>query len=98
MIYWGMAELTPKQIEAALPRLKHWTKQGATLRRTYRFRDFAAAIAFVNRVAALAETAAHHPDIDIRWNQVTLTLTSHDAGGLTNKDFDLAQQLDAVAR
>jgi len=51
----------------------------------------------VNAVAALAEQAWHHPDIDIRWNKVTLTLTTHDAGGLTQKDFDLARQLDQLS-
>jgi len=62
-------------------------KEGATIARTYQFKDFPAAIQFVNAVAALAEQAWHHPDIDIRWNRVTLALTTHDAGGLTEKDL-----------
>ena len=52
---------------------------------------------FVNAVAALAEQAQHHPEVDIRWNRVTLALTTHDVGGLTAKDFALARQCDAVA-
>ena len=59
-----------------------------------RFRDFREALAFVNRVGGLAEAAGHHPDIDIRYNTVTLALTTHDAGGLSAKDFDLARAID----
>ena len=62
--------------------------------RTFKFDDFVAALDFVNRVGKLAEKAGHHPDIDIRYNKVRLALISHDAGGLTNKDFELAGQTD----
>jgi 4a-hydroxytetrahydrobiopterin dehydratase len=72
-----------------------WERAGAEIRRTYRFRDFREALAFVNRVGDLAERAGHHPDIDIRYNVVTLALTTHDAGGLTAKDFELALSIDA---
>lgn len=65
--------------------------------RTFQFKDFPAAVKFVNAAAKLAEQAWHHPDIDIRWNMVTLTLTTHDAGGLTEKDFALARQFDALS-
>lgn len=92
-----MAELTPKQIKAALPSVQDWCKQSASITRTCEFKDFVAAMKFVNKVARVAEAAAHHPDIDVRWNKVTLTLTTHSAGGLTQQDFDLAQQLDALA-
>ena len=61
------------------------------------YKDFHAAIKFVNAVAGLAAQAWHHPDIDIRWNKVALTLTTHDAGGLTRKDFALARQFDRLA-
>ncbi len=60
------------------------------------FPDFAAALAFVNRVGTAAEQAGHHPDIDIRYNRVRLALVSHDAGGLTEKDFALAATIDAL--
>jgi 4a-hydroxytetrahydrobiopterin dehydratase len=93
-----MATLSPKQIRDALPRVKQWNHHPASIRRTYKFKDFPAAMAFVNRVAQAAEAAWHHPDIDIRWNQVTLTLTTHDEGGLTKKDFDLAKAIDALTK
>ena len=73
-----------------------WKKRGATITRTFEFKDFPAAIKFVNAVAKLAEKAWHHPDIDIRWNKVTLTLTTHDAGGLTERDFSLAKKFDQI--
>ena len=85
-----MEKLSIKKIKTALATVPDWKKKGRTIVRTYQFKDFPAAIKFVNAVAKLAEQAWHHPDIDIRWNQVTLTLTTHDAGGLTKKDFDLA--------
>ena len=65
------------------------------IRKEYRHADFTAAMAFVNRVAGLAEAADHHPDILINYDRVTLTLTSHDAGGLTERDFRLAAGIDA---
>jgi 4a-hydroxytetrahydrobiopterin dehydratase len=92
-----MPELNPNQIKTALRRTRQWRKRSAAISRAYKFKDFPAAVAFVNKVAAAAEKAWHHPDIDIRWNQVTLTLTTHDAGGLTKKDFALAAQFDALS-
>jgi len=89
-----MPKLTATQIRAALPKVRRWQKKGSVIHRTYQLKDFPAAIKFVNAVARLAEKAWHHPDIDIRWNQVTLRLTTHDAGGLTEKDFDLAGKFD----
>ena len=91
-----MAKLTPEQIKAALPTVKDWKKQGASIARTCQFKDFVAAMKFVNTVAKLGEKAQHHPDIDIRWNKVTLTLATHSEGGLTQKDFDLAKKIDAL--
>lgn len=92
-----MPELTPDKVKAALANVPQWKKHAATISRTYQFKDFPAAIKFVNAVADLAEKAWHHPDLDIRWNKVTLTLTTHDQGGLTEKDFDLAKQFDGLA-
>jgi 4a-hydroxytetrahydrobiopterin dehydratase len=92
-----MAKLTPSQIKAALPGVRQWKKKGGTITRTYQFKDFPAAIKFVNAVARLAEKAGHHPDIDIRWNKVALALSTHDQGGLTEKDFALAAQCDRLA-
>jgi 4a-hydroxytetrahydrobiopterin dehydratase len=92
-----MAKLAPKQIKTALVAVKDWKKKGASITRTYKFKDFVAAMDFVNKVAKAAEKANHHPDIDIRWNKVTLTLATHSEGGLTQKDFDLAKKIDTMA-
>ena len=88
-----MSRLDEADVSAALRRTPGWERAGGELRRTYRFRDFREALAFVNRVGGLAEAAGHHPDIDIRYNAVTLVLTTHDAGGLTSKDFELARAI-----
>jgi 4a-hydroxytetrahydrobiopterin dehydratase len=73
-----------------------WQRDGGAIVRVVRRPDFAEAMAAVNQIAALAEAANHHPDIDIRWNTVTLRLTTHDAGGLTDQDLDLAGRIDAA--
>lgn len=92
-----MPKLDEAKIATALVAVPQWTRQGETIARTFQFKDFPAAMKFVNAVANVAEEAWHHPDIDIRWNKVTLTLTTHDAGGLTQKDFDLAKKFDALS-
>lgn len=92
-----MKKLSTTEIKTALATVPDWKKKGAVIARTYEFTDFVAAIKFVNAVAKAAEKANHHPDIDIRWNKVTLALTTHDAGGLTQKDFELAAKSDALA-
>lgn len=89
-----MAKLNAARIKTALASVPDWNQRGSTIVRTFPFKDFPAAIKFVNAVARIAEKAWHHPDIDIRWNKVTLTLTTHDTGGLTEKDFALARQFD----
>ncbi|MEW6304066.1 MAG: 4a-hydroxytetrahydrobiopterin dehydratase [Verrucomicrobiota bacterium] len=92
-----MAKLTAAEIKAAFKSVPAWKKKGATIQRTYAFKDFVVAMRFVNAVAKIAEKQWHHPDIDIRWNKVTLTLTTHDQGGLTQKDFTVAAKCDARA-
>ena len=89
-----MTRLDEPGVAAALRATPGWERAGSEIRRVYRFTDFRAALAFVNRVGALAEAAGHHPDIDIRYNAVMLALTTHDAGGLTSKDFELARAID----
>ena len=75
-----------------------WTlADGKALERTYRFKDFDEAIAFLARVAALAEAVDHHPEFTSVWNRVDFRLTTHDAGGVTQRDVDLAQAIDALA-
>jgi 4a-hydroxytetrahydrobiopterin dehydratase len=90
-----MALLTETEIQERLGRLPGWERRGNEIRRTWSFADFAGSMAFVNRVAELAETADHHPDIDIRYSKVTLVLSTHSAGGLTARDFDLAEAIGA---
>lgn len=89
--------LTETTLQAALALRQGWSLEGGMLVRTFTFSDFLAAIRFVNAVAEVAEAADHHPDIDIRYNKVTLALTTHDSGGLTEKDFALAAQADTIA-
>jgi 4a-hydroxytetrahydrobiopterin dehydratase len=91
-----MEKLNTSQIKQALGSVSDWKKKGSAITRTFQFKDFPAAIKFVNSIARLAEKAGHHPDIDIRWNKVTLTLSTHDANGLTSKDFDLAKKFDQL--
>ncbi len=86
-------KLTGVQIEDGLKELPGWELKEGTLTRLYKFKNFLEAMAFVNRVAGLAEEADHHPDILIRYNKVTLTLVTHSAGGLTEKDFHLAREI-----
>ena len=89
-----MPALTAKQVCLHLKAVPNWSKRAKTILRTFKFEGFLNSIAFVNRIARRAQRLNHHPDIDIRFNQVTLTLTTHDAGGLTEKDFALARQSD----
>jgi 4a-hydroxytetrahydrobiopterin dehydratase len=89
--------LTANQRTALLADHPAWSVSGEVLERTISFRDFAEAIGFVNRVAIAAEAADHHPDIDIRWNRVTLRLTTHSVGALTGLDRALAEQIDALS-
>jgi 4a-hydroxytetrahydrobiopterin dehydratase len=74
----------------------HWTREGDELTTTVKLHDFAAALAFVNAVGAVAEAANHHPDIDIRWNKVRLVLATHDSGGITLLDLALAGAIDRL--
>lgn len=91
-----MAFLSPQQVEARLAQLPGWQMGAAELIRSFAFADFRAALGFVNQVGELAEAAGHHPDIEIRYNRVRLVLTTHDAGGLTEKDFDLAGKISGL--
>ena len=91
-----MAELLSDiAIQRELQTLSGWSRRGDVLTKLYQFRTFMDAIAFVNRVAESAEEANHHPDIDIRYSKVTLTLSTHDSGGITQADIDLARAIDS---
>ena len=90
-------KLTETEIASSLLIVPEWRiDSDSLLRRTFVFPGFLAAISFVNRVAEAAERADHHPDIDVRWNKVTLALTTHDSGGLTANDFALAKEADGL--
>ena len=89
--------LTEAEIIARLAQVPAWSRSGAQIERTFKFANFVEAMQFVNRVAEIAEVRNHHPDITIRWNKVTLVLSTHSAGGLTEKDFAAAAEFDQAA-
>jgi 4a-hydroxytetrahydrobiopterin dehydratase len=89
-----MALSTKKEISAGLKSAKGWKREEDEIVRTFVFEDFARSMGFVQSVALMAEKMNHHPDIDIRWNKVTLRLSTHSDGGLTAKDFRLAAQIN----
>ena len=91
-----MALLTTKEIRHALLDLKGWNLERKEIRRKFEFADFNRAMGFVNSVALYAERANHHPDIDIRWNKITLSLSTHSEGGITRKDLSLAKKIDSL--
>ncbi|HLM17196.1 MAG TPA: 4a-hydroxytetrahydrobiopterin dehydratase [Acidimicrobiia bacterium] len=87
--------LDDDQITTRLGTLQGWVREGVEIVKTFELPTFPDAITFVTRVAERAEAANHHPDIDIRWRNVRIALTTHDAGGLTDLDFDLATEIEA---
>ena len=93
-----MDKLSESEIKSALETLPDWSEVGGEIQRTYQFSDFVASMAFVQKVADYAERVQHHPDIMIRYNKVTLTVSTHDAGGITRKDMDLAKVSDGFAK
>jgi len=88
--------LPDAEIEIRLQEISQWSRTGKAISRTWKFRDFPEALRFINKVGELAESMNHHPDIYNSWATVTLTLTTHDRGGLTNLDFELAKKIDAL--
>lgn len=91
-----MAVLTDTEIQQALTSLNGWQRHGTAIQRVFRFPDFKAAMKFVNKVAETAEQANHHPDIDIRYNTITLALVSHDSGGVTQRDVRMAETINKI--
>jgi 4a-hydroxytetrahydrobiopterin dehydratase len=89
-------KLQRQQVAEALQKLGHWTLQGDQIERLFTFETFVDSMIFVNKVAELAEEEQHHPEIRIIYNRVTLALTTHDAGGLTQKDFQMAHRIDSL--
>ena len=89
--------LAPEALEAALAAVPGWERSGGEIRRTFTLPSFTAALTFAAAVGHLAERAGHHPDILIQYRRVTFTLSTHDAGGLTDKDLALAGEINALA-
>jgi 4a-hydroxytetrahydrobiopterin dehydratase len=83
-------------IQRDLGSLSGWARRGTAIVKTYQFKTFPDGIAFVARVAEAAEAAGHHPDIDIRYTKIICSLSTHDSGGITQKDLDLARAMDSV--
>lgn len=92
-----MPKLSESEIASALEGLSGWSREGDEISKTFDCGTFPGAIAFVVRVGFLAEAANHHPDLDVRWKRVRVALTTHDSGGLTANDTDLARQIEEVA-
>jgi 4a-hydroxytetrahydrobiopterin dehydratase len=88
--------LKSERIQKAILKVPAWKLEGDAITRTFELPSFRAALAFVQFVGELAEAHDHHPDIDVRYSKVRLTLTTHSAGGLTEKDFDLARLIDGA--
>jgi 4a-hydroxytetrahydrobiopterin dehydratase len=91
-----MALLSDKEIDATLEDLAGWERVGETIRKTFRLRDFVDAVRFVDRLVEPAEEMGHHPDVEISWNRVAISLTTHSRGGLTPADFELARRIEAL--
>ncbi len=91
-----MARLSEEEIETRLSRLKGWGRDGRFIKKGYEFPSFKKAIEFINRVAELAEESDHHPDLYNVWRKVTLKFTTHDEGGLTERDFSMASRIEEI--
>ena len=92
-----MALLDEDGIRTRLGELEGWERAGEAIRKQFKLDDFVGSVDFVNRLVAPAEEMNHHPDLEISWNRVTVTLSTHSEGGLTEADFELARQIDALA-
>jgi 4a-hydroxytetrahydrobiopterin dehydratase len=92
-----MALLSDDEVRQRLGDLDGWERDGDSIKRQFKFEDFQASVDFVNRLTPAAEEMGHHPDLAISWNTVDCTLSTHSEGGLTENDFELAKQIDALA-
>ena len=89
--------LSDIEIQRTLGTLPGWSRKGETITKSYHFATFPAGIAFIARVADVAEAQQHHPDVDIRYTKITFALSTHDSGGITAKDFALATAIETLA-
>jgi len=92
-----MKPLNETEISSMLKRIPSWKRAGDSIERTWRFKSFVEAVAFMDSVFILAEKANHHPNLTNVWTKVTIRYTSHDSGGLTRKDFEMAEKIDKIA-
>jgi 4a-hydroxytetrahydrobiopterin dehydratase len=92
-----MARLDDQQIEEKLAGLEGWERTGDAISKRFELQDFKGSVDFVNRLTPEAEDMNHHPDLEISWNKVTVTVTTHSEGGLTDNDFELAKRIDSVS-
>ncbi len=92
-----MARLSDEEIKERLSGLEGWQRDGEAIRRVFELDDFKGSVDFVNRLTPEAEEMNHHPDLEISWNKVTVTISTHSEGGLTGNDFELARKVDQLA-
>jgi 4a-hydroxytetrahydrobiopterin dehydratase len=92
-----MPLLSDDEIRSRLERLEGWEREGDSLRKEFKFDDFVGSVDFVNRITPVAEEMGHHPDLSISWNKVTVSLSTHSEGGITENDFELAGKIDSRA-
>ena len=90
-------KLSDEEIETALTDLDGWKQEDSIIKKRFEFKNFAEALDFVNRVGAIAERLDHHPDIAFGWGYAEFSITTHDAGGLTHNDFDLAKEIETLS-
>ena len=91
-----MSRLSDEEIDAKLAELDGWSRSGDAIAKTYERGDFVGSVKFVDSVVGPAEEMGHHPDVEIAWDKVTVTVTTHSEGGLTANDFELARRIDAL--
>jgi 4a-hydroxytetrahydrobiopterin dehydratase len=92
-----MPLLSDEEIQSRLGELEGWTREGQAIRKQFKLDDFKGSVDFVNRLTPFAEEMNHHPDLEISWNRVTVSITTHSEGGLTENDFELAGKIDSAA-
>lgn len=95
--HWGMAPLSDSEVEARLEEHPGWERQGDAIRKSFTRGDFVGSVNFVRSLVEPAEAMGHHPDLEISWDTVTVSLSTHSDGGVTAADFELAAKIDALA-
>ena len=92
-----MPLLSDDEVQGRLDGLEGWSREGDAIRKQFQLEDFKGSVEFVNRLTPAAEEMNHHPDLEISWNKVTVSLSTHSEGGLTENDFELAGKIDSLA-